>query len=189
MQIKPLLKKLKKLNLTPNQYFYLVGIATDSIKQVVDVVKATEIELLHLQEVGILTITNHTTLTFKWDESNIKLAKALLNSSEDMSWVSDWLDMWPEGIKSGGYYVKSSLKAVIAKMRAFTDHYDYPQDVIMESTRQYLEEMHHKGYTGIQISHNFIEKNGSSALEAYCRNYLKSPDHESRITHEAGVNI
>jgi len=167
----------------------MVGIATDSIQDVVSVVKASEIELLHLQELGILALTNPTKLTFAWDESNIKLAKALLNSSDDMTWVSEWLSLWPEGVKSGGYYVRSSLKAVTTKMKSFTDNYDFTPEVIIESTKQYLEDMQHKGYMGIQISHNFIEKNGASALEAYCRNYLKSPDHESRIAHESGVNI
>jgi hypothetical protein len=189
MQIKSFLKKLKRLNLTPNQYLYIYGLVNDCITDIITVSKCTEQELLDLQEKGILKIVNLTKLTFSYDENNIKKASKILDSEDSLDWISEWIALWPEGVKSGGYYIRSNESSIISKMKAFIDNYDYSPEIIIDSTRAYLQEMVHKGYKGVQCAHYFIEKNKQSNLEAYCRNFSKLPDHESRITHEVGINV
>lgn len=190
-QIRSWIKTLIKLNLSPTQYLYISAMINDNLTELMNApsIQITEVELLDLQNRGILTLLNTTTLRISYNETNITLAKKLLDSADDTSWITEWLNLWPEGVKAGGYYVKSNEKGVRTKMKKFLTEYDFTPEVIINATKEFLEDVAHKGNKGIQCAHFFIEKNGVSNLATFCENYLKVPDHESRITSETGINV
>lgn len=178
------LADVKRLNVSPNVYLAIYAIATDQFIQFLKYVSLSDIEIDTLANLQVVEKRGSTML---FNNEHLLTAKKLLKH-EDLAWIEDWIDLWPEGIKSGGYYVRSSKNAVISHMKRFMNLYGYTSDVILKATSLYLHEMRSKGWKGIQLAHNFIEKSNNSTLETYCRQLNKMTDHESRFEHEYGIN-
>jgi hypothetical protein len=174
------LKKLIELKINATQYLLLLAITHDKLDNMLKYVLFNDLDLYTLQSLKVLEIKDITKLTFSIRPENIAEAKKLL-SIDNIVWVREWLDLWPEGVKSMGYYVKSNVESVETKMEAFIHKHDYNKNVIMTATSKYIEEMRHKGWKGMQLAQYFIEKNKSSTLETYCREVTRVEDHESRI--------
>lgn len=188
MKILVNLKKIASLNLSVEEYIIIYGICTNNLLEVISHVKLTSSLLTSLEEKGAISIKNLKTLTFQTSDENVEKCKKLI-TVEELNWIEEWINLWPEGIKSGGYYVRSSKAAILQNMKKFMDQHDYTDRTIIHATTNYLEEMRHKGYSGIQLAHNFIEKNKNSSLEVYCRQFTRL-DHESRLTaEEPGLSI
>jgi hypothetical protein len=95
------------------------------------------------------------------------------------------LDLWPEGIKSGGYYVKSDNHAVARKMKRFFKQYPYSKEDVFEVTKHYLQIKQNEGWKGIQLAHYFIDKEGLSNLAMYCKNKdTKKPSDGSSFSRD-----
>ena len=187
MKIALNLKKIASLKLSVEEYIVIYGICTNNLLEVISHIKLTPDLLVSLEEKGALTIKNLKTLTFQTNDENLATCKKLI-TIEELNWIEEWINLWPEGVKSGGYYVRSSKAAILQNMKRFMDQHDYTDRTIIYATTNYLEEMRHKGYMGIQLAHNFIEKNKNSSLEVYCRQFTRL-DHESRVTAEPGLSI
>lgn len=85
-----------------------------------------------------------------------------------------WLELWPEGIKSGGKYIKSDKAGVKAKMTAFRKKHNYGEDVIMKATLDYLNQQKNKGWAYTRCAIYFIEKKGEgSDLASHCEAFLR----------------
>ncbi len=89
------------------------------------------------------------------------------------SWISEWIELWPRQIKSGGYRVKSSLIDVTSKMKRFRARYPYSKDVIMESTQNYIKEFEIKGFAYMKLAKYFILKGDESVLADECEAVLE----------------
>lgn len=111
------------------------------------------------------TFTNlQTTEKFK---SLLLGVKVRLNTSEQ--WMKEWYNLFPKGVKSGGYYVKSDLSGCMKKMRKFqSQHPEFSQQIILDATKNYIENCEKKGYQYMKIAPYFIEKDGVSMLAGEC---------------------
>lgn len=87
------------------------------------------------------------------------------------NWISEWYDLWPTGIKSGGYYLRTDKKGVLRKMKTFLVYYpQYSKKIVMEATKNYLNDQSLGGYSYTKLAPYFIEKDGMSVLAGECEN-------------------
>jgi len=57
----------------------------------------------------------------------------------EKDWINEWLEMFPKGVKSGGYYIKTDLNGCRKKMRKFTStHPEYTKETIIKATQNYI---------------------------------------------------
>jgi len=85
------------------------------------------------------------------------------------NWINDWYDLWPRGVKSGGYYLKTDKKGSLNKMKRFLVKYpEYTKEDIMLATTNYLTEQSIKGYSYTKLAPYFIDKDGLSVLAGEC---------------------
>jgi len=99
----------------------------------------------------------------------------LLKIEPVSSWMEKWFNLWPKGIKSGGYYVKTDSHGCKTKLIKFIkNNPQYTKDIIMEATERYLFTKSLDGYDYTSLAPNFIEKNGVSMLAGECENVLNN---------------
>lgn len=175
--------KLDRLELTPNQYTIVWAIANNKIEQITSVYMPDEVDIAVLESKGYLRAPTTASAVFGFDEENIKLCQKHIGT--DLDFVEDWIKLFPEGIKSGGYYVRSSEKGVKKKFMTFFNQYDFSPEEVMRCTEKYIEEMRSKGWRGIQLAVNFIEKDGNSNLANYCAEMGKEPDSDADFSQNA----
>lgn len=97
-------------------------------------------------------------------------------------WIDQWYDLFPKGVKSGGYFVRSDKKGCLNKMLKFVEKYpEYDKDVILRATADYVNHMRMNGYKFMQIAHYLISKDGNSNLAANCE-YVKNRLDDGEIT-------
>ena len=87
----------------------------------------------------------------------------------DISFFPEWYDLWPSGVRSGSYYVRSGEDDCKKKMIKFVEkHPQFTKETIMKATNNYLNRMAAKGFEYMQLATNFINKGGVSTLAAEC---------------------
>jgi len=87
--------------------------------------------------------------------------------------------LWPKGVKSGGYYVRTGVSSLFKKMQKFVrNHPQYSFELILRATKKYIEEKRKENWYMIACSDNFIEKNDSSRLEGYCEAVLHGAEEQ-----------
>lgn len=90
----------------------------------------------------------------------------------EFDWMEDWYALFPKGIKSGSYPVRSGLNTCRAKMLKFLKRNKFNKETIILATKLYIKEMEKVNYSYMQLAKYFIEKDGSSTLESYCEQIL-----------------
>lgn len=114
-----------------------------------------------------------STLSIKYPKISIQgLALNLLDVGNDMdSLVNEFREIFPSGIKSGGYLVRGDKEGCKRKLKKFKSKYpEYSNTQILEATKKYVREKQLEGWKFMQLAHYFIEKDGNSSLAAYCEN-------------------
>lgn len=188
------LKKLieYKMSIEEYLYLYLLG-ANEKWKLSVYVNKVHGIsdeQILSLIDRGFIEFVGKkkdisinnlmTTKKFK----NIIIGKDKNENVEN--WINDWYALWPVGIKTGGYLIKTDRKGCLRKMKSFLVSYpEYSKEQIMEATKAYLLEQSINGYAYTKLAPYFIIKNGLSILAGECEalydevqdNSLEQPAH------------
>lgn len=189
MKIQINLLKVKQLKVTVDEYVFILAVATNQVDKILPVLKLNDANLVNIQHLGVIKIEDIAKTKYLITQEHVKKAQKLL-SVDEISWIEEYLNLFPEGVKSMGYYVRGSKSAALANMKAFMNEHDYSKEVILGATKDYVDKMKHVGYRGMQLSHYFISKNKNSTLESYCRAYTKTQDHESRIlTDEFSVDV
>jgi len=90
-------------------------------------------------------------------------------------WYDQWFELWPVGVKTGGYYVRTDQQGCKTKLSKFVKKYpQYTKDVIMEATQRYLFQRSLHGYEYTKLAPNFIEQHGVSVLAGECENVLNN---------------
>ena len=103
-------------------------------------------------------------------------------------WFNTWYDLWPTGIKSGGYYLRTDKRGTYRKMKQFTIDYPYyNKDLIIKATKNYLMEQSILGYTHTKLSPYFINKDGMSVLAGECESIGDAPEID--LSNYAGEEI
>lgn len=91
-----------------------------------------------------------------------------------VSWIENWYNLFPKGIKSGGYYVRTSIKDCDNKMSKFIkDNPEFTKDIILEATKIYVSQMKNNNYSMMKLAPNFIQKDGVSMLSGCCEAYVQ----------------
>lgn len=195
--MKDLIKKLSNNNIDFQQYVALYSLFHDDLDYIKDysLVESyggtSSIQgLIHL---GFLQRLKQVPGTMPYNEvlsGNIVLTKLAIErffkpstsapKSENLlprykvAWIEDWYDLFPKGIKSGGYYVRTSIKECDKKMfRFLTDNPTFTKDLILAATKNYVEDMKSKSYSMMKLAPNFILKDGVSMLSGCCEAYVE----------------
>ena len=124
---------------------------------------------INLESSGILKITGDSLK----DVSIRDLGLELIGQSKSDSIIElaeKIREMFPKGVKSGGYPVRSSTVDIADKLRKFFKKHKYTQEQVLEATKRYVERKGREGYSYMQKAVFFIEKDGSSTLAAECDN-------------------
>lgn len=85
-----------------------------------------------------------------------------------LTFVRKYRDLFPKGIRTGGYLVRADEAGVAEKMRKFVKTHKYTEDEILAATRRYLNERRAEGWKFVKTASYFIYKDGQSALAAFC---------------------
>jgi hypothetical protein len=99
-----------------------------------------------------------------------------LSREKPSSFIDEWYSLWPSGIKSGGYYVRSGKPSCEKKLQKFMNSYEYNKDVIMDATKRYIDRMKIGGYSFMKLAPYFIEKDGVSILAGECEEIINSKE-------------
>lgn len=90
------------------------------------------------------------------------------------SWIDEWIDIFPRGLKSGGRLVRGDKISCLRKMRVFIKEYPYTRDIILQATRNYIESKRNEGFAYTRCAVYFIYRvDGTRAdkisdLAAWC---------------------
>jgi hypothetical protein len=99
------------------------------------------------------------------------------SKSNSLPWVLEYYELFPKGIKSGGYYIKTDLKGCEKKLLDFLKkNPNFSKENILDATKLYLLEMKQRGYHMCKLAPYFIEKDGISMLAGYCEQVVNKTD-------------
>ena len=183
---KEISKSLKDHKITAEQYYILELLSIDAdtaIDYVRGRLKSRNNTIQNLYRRGFIEIDEPDTENIGWSSkiSISGLGKKAITGSADMNWFGDWYNLWPSGVKSGGYYLKSGEADCRKKMEKFLSKYDYTPEQIMKATSNYLNQMAAKGYEYTKLASYFIDKDGVSTLAGECENLNTSAESQSFI--------
>ncbi len=151
-------EKLKEVGLTPSEYCFLIY----HRKGIEFPFEIPPFILLALQSAGWI----------KFEEGNVILRDKFLNlikiQEETInvpSWINEYRDLWPEGVKSGGRPIRGDTSGCITKMQAFVNqHKSVTKEDILEVTKMYIFEKARSNYAFMSCADYFIKKDGLSIL-------------------------
>lgn len=152
---------LKKHRITPNQLLIL-QLIQDQDTQPFEWIPITIEDIENLIKKELVETVG--SLAF----NDLRLGKSF---TDNLDWFETWWELWPIGVKSGGYYVKGDKAGCRSKLLRFIQKRpQFTQDNILNATQNYISRMRSHGYRGMQLASNFIEKNGVSVLAGECEN-------------------
>jgi hypothetical protein len=98
-------------------------------------------------------------------------------SKFDKEVVEDWIDIWynlfPKGVKSGGYLIRSDKNGCLNKMKKFCKKYpDFTKEIILKATSDYIDYYRMRNWSYISLAHYLINKNDISLLAGQCEMIL-----------------
>ena len=122
-----------------------------------------------LEDAGFIKITSDM-----YDFALLEKAESLFGKKLDsLSELAEKLiNIYPIGVKSGGYPVRGSKVDVTDKLRKFFKKHKYTHEQVIEATERYVERKRKDKWDYMQRLIYFIEKDGSSNLAAECDNLV-----------------
>lgn len=177
------LNALSEAGLTPSTYCALECVARRTAYPITD--NDGFMSLIKMAEKdGFCKIT---------EEGIILRAKflSLRTSSKDRldveSWIEEWRDLWPKGVRSGTRPVRGDKKGCLKKMRTLcNDNTNLTKEIVFDITKMYLREKANQGYSYIICADYFITKDGSSVLLALVDEYEDRLDSLERTSTDSG---
>lgn len=124
-------------------------------------------DLMLLEEKGFIKI-----ISDDYDFALLEKAEALFGKKLDsLSELAERLiNIYPQGVKSGGYPVRGSKVDVTDKLRKFFKKHKYTHEQVIQAVERYVERKRKDKWDYMQRLIYFIEKDGSSNLAAECDN-------------------
>lgn len=178
-------EKLAELQLTPNQYClaYLIHYKEKDQFKMFKTLYKKELhfkeDLLTLATKNYLKTSNNDFTKIVFDESTIE---GIFSSEETISdwdiFVEKFRDLFPTGIKSGGFYVKGSSKDCSKKLNLFIKEYKFNEETILKATENYVKRSRTKGYSYMKLAVYFILKDKISVLASECEVVLSNENGE-----------
>ncbi len=168
--------ELLKKNISADQYVVLMCLYNNDSKVLLKYVTSfgsfnTRLfnELKATGYINIVGEVKDEIYTFENLQLTDKFEKNILGKVEDVvSWITDWYDLWPKGITSGGYPLRSDKPACLKKMRKFIVNNEYTKEQIFQATINYIEKCKSNNYQYTRLAPYFIEKEDISLLSREC---------------------
>lgn len=99
-------------------------------------------------------------------------------------WFDEWYDLWPKGVKSGGYYLRTDKRGSLRKMKEFVIDYPfYTKEIIIKATKNYLADQQILGFSHTKLAPYFIYKEDMSILAGECENISDSDVDKNQIDY------
>lgn len=103
---------------------------------------------------------------------------------DDASWTKEWFELWPKGLKSGGYYVRTDESGCRIRLKRFMQKYPkYDKDIIIKATKNYIDRCLKSG-SYFRLAPHFIEKEGISVLAGECEALIGDSTEEKNAYKE-----
>jgi len=123
-------------------------------------------------------------LEFKNLTVSTGLFMQLLNSNVT-TWIDKWWALWPDGIKSSNYYIKTDKNGCIKKLEKFRRKYpQFTASLIIQATENYINRMSLAGYSFMKLAPYFVEKDGMSTLAGECEQIISETLNKNEIKKE-----
>lgn len=121
-----------------------------------------------------------TTLNGSYDLDKLNVSPKFLDILKDSKevtnddWIDEWYDIFPKGIKSGNYAVRTDKPSCSKKLNKFMLLYPkFTKEIVLQATKNYVNEFGMKGYNYMKLAPYFIEKDGTSTLWGYCNSIIE----------------
>ena len=152
---------IKSHNLNPTTYFFLVSLQLGEQFPW----QLRQETLLNLQEQGWIKITPEgTSVRTKFANT----FKKYVSFGAVDSWIDDWRDLWPKGVKTMGRLVRGDKQGCLKKMQTFLKDYpEFTKEEIFDATKVYVFDRQRDGFKAMSCADYFIVKNGISLLAAH----------------------
>lgn len=161
--------------LTPNSYVYLYFLVHKKMCPL-----NMKVNEAGLEKSGYLKITPGQIIPrqkavnlfpeAEYAKAQSELAKDMMASVDD--WIQEWRELFPKGVKTGGYPVRGSKGGCTKKMKAFIKvNKGVGKALIFDATRKYIAEKASQRYQYMKMADYFISKDGISMLESYIESY------------------
>jgi len=127
--------------------------------------------------------------------SGVETLTEAVQGNEVEHWISEWINIFPRGVKSGGKLVRSDEKSCLRKMKVFLREYDYNKDTIMEATKRYVQSKENEGYSFMRCAVYFIYRIGtsiadkSSDLASWCDEVLNGDSGNSHSENNLEIMV
>jgi len=123
----------------------------------------TQVEMDLLQKEGFIKITSED-----YDFALLEKAEALFGKKLDSltELASKLIEIYPQGVKSGGYPVRGSKVDVTDKLRKFFKKHKYTHEQVIQATQKYVNRKREESWAYMQRLVYFIEKDNTSNLAA-----------------------
>lgn len=172
------IERLKSLGLTIKQYLICVALRNKE-RSLIDYFmvydQPSHADVDRLIQHQLLFIKNSNVTDFRNLVLNEDQFVKIFDVQTANSFIEKWFDLWPKGVMSGGYYVRTDIRSCESKMSKFMKRYPkYNEDIIMNATRNYLNRLKVDGFNYLMLAPNFIEKNNQSILAGECQNIVES---------------
>ena len=120
-----------------------------------------------LETLGYIKIVEEEPFNFILrDKATIIFATS---SDEILELAREYRRMFPQGIRSGGYLVRSDEPTIANKLRKFMKNFkQYSKDQILEATQRYIDRKRAEGWKYMKTASYFIYKDGESTLATEC---------------------
>lgn len=172
-----------KTNLTQLDFVFLYTAFKSNISEEIEFLKLLHNNLkldnefkeylVYLQDNNLIKILNYDTLEFSIKPLG-KNFIGIKDESDIIILAEKLREIYPKGVTSGGYPVRSSLPDVVNKLKKFKKKYNYSKEEIIEATQNYVNKKRMDNYSYMQILSYFIEKNGISTLASEIDNMRES---------------
>lgn len=190
-------EKILDIEITPNQHF-LLGVIDSKNKELF--LRYTKIEredklkndLYLLWTKGLIEGFDEKNYLINFDNLIVNTSTIKVQiPSEDPFYLECW-ELFPKGIKTGGYPVRSDKKEFSKKLQRFEKEYpEYNRELIKQAFEIYIEDFRKKNYEFMTTSAYFIfkqdvHKGEKSLLAATCQYLI---DNKNKDVGRTGTFI
>lgn len=117
-----------------------------------------------------------------WSDVQLELEKSEKPIAE---FCVEFCEIFPAVKLPTGKFFKSHPKDVCDKLKAFIKMYGYPQDVILQAARNYVDHAESVNYEYVRTSSYFIHKKGEgSDLASYCEDIVNCEKTTTNPLHK-----
>jgi hypothetical protein len=176
------IKLLVENKLTPNSYVYLYYLVNDMICPI----PLPSVSLTNLENRKYIKILSGRQIARRKARVLIDPEYVYAEPVEIVeNWIEEWRELFPAGVKTGGYYVRGSKAGCLKKMKSFLKlNKKVTKNQIMSATKLYINESRSRRYSYMKMADYFINKDGTSMLESY----LEQAQSKNIIEFDATTN-